>query len=97
MDHHETGPGEEVWTDGSAGEYRSEEFSEVVSKEEVDPDTVVPVWDSKGRMTMRPNQCRRIEAQSCRETMTEPSRITRVTCWESGSTVWWQKMQMEML
>ena len=36
-----------------AGEYRSEQLSEVVSKDEVDPDTVVPVWDSKGRMTMR--------------------------------------------
>ena len=36
-----------------AGEYRAEELAEV-SRDEVDPDTVVPVWDSKkGRLTMR--------------------------------------------
>ena len=36
-----------------AGEYRAEDLAEVISRDEVDPDSVVPVWDSKGRLTMR--------------------------------------------
>ena len=36
-----------------AGEYRAEELSEVVSRDEVEPDAIHPVWDSKGRLTMR--------------------------------------------
>lgn len=36
-----------------AGEYRAEQLTEVVSKEEVDPDTMVPVWDNRGKFTMR--------------------------------------------
>ncbi|CAK9107239.1 unnamed protein product, partial [Durusdinium trenchii] len=35
------------------GEYRAEELTEVVSKEELEPDSVVPIWDSKGRLAMR--------------------------------------------
>ena len=35
------------------GEYRAEELTEVVSKEEIEPDCVVPIWDSKGRLAMR--------------------------------------------
>eukprot|EP00913_Durusdinium_trenchii_P014440 g13545.t1 len=35
------------------GEYRAEELTEVVSKEEIEPDSVVPIWDSKGRLAMR--------------------------------------------
>ncbi|CAK8991364.1 unnamed protein product [Durusdinium trenchii] len=36
-----------------SGEYRAEELTEVVSKEEIEPDGVVPIWDSKGRLAMR--------------------------------------------
>ena len=36
-----------------AGEYRAEDLVEVISRDEVDPDTAIPVWDSKGRLTMR--------------------------------------------
>eukprot|EP00913_Durusdinium_trenchii_P007973 g7479.t1 len=36
-----------------SGEYRAEELAEVVSKEEIEPDGVVPIWDSKGRLAMR--------------------------------------------
>ena len=35
------------------GEYRAEELTEVVSKEEIEPDSVVPIWDSKGRLATR--------------------------------------------
>ena len=35
------------------GEYRAEDLTEVVSKEEFEPDGVVPIWDSKGRLAMR--------------------------------------------
>ncbi|CAK9072609.1 unnamed protein product, partial [Durusdinium trenchii] len=35
------------------GEYRAEDLTEVVSKEEIEPDGVVPIWDSKGRLAMR--------------------------------------------
>ena len=35
------------------GEYRAEELTEVVSKEEIEPDCVVPIWDSKGRLAMK--------------------------------------------
>ena len=35
------------------GEYRAEALSEVVAKEEVDPDSMVPIWDTKGRLTMK--------------------------------------------
>ena len=35
------------------GEYRAEELTEVVSKEEIEADSVVPIWDSKGRLAMR--------------------------------------------
>ena len=36
-----------------AGEDRAEELSEVLSREEVDPDTMVPSWDAKGNLTVR--------------------------------------------
>ena len=35
------------------GEYRAEALSEVVAKEEVDPDSMIPIWDTKGRLTMK--------------------------------------------
>eukprot|EP00913_Durusdinium_trenchii_P023640 g22210.t1 len=36
-----------------SGEYRAEELTEIVSKEESEPETVVPIWDSKGRLAMK--------------------------------------------
>ena len=36
-----------------ANEYRAESLTEVVSKEEVDPDTMMAVWDMKGKISMR--------------------------------------------
>ena len=36
-----------------AGEYRAEALTEVVSKDEVDPDALLPVWDSKGNITVK--------------------------------------------
>eukprot|EP00438_Fugacium_kawagutii_P016064 Skav228712 [mRNA] locus=scaffold928:8883:10151:- [translate_table: standard] len=36
-----------------AGEYRAEQLVEVVSRDEVDPDVMVPVWDGRGKFTMR--------------------------------------------
>eukprot|EP00435_Cladocopium_sp_Y103_P046025 s1206_g13.t1 len=36
-----------------AGDYRAEELSEVVSRDEVDPDAMVPQWDSRGNLTVR--------------------------------------------
>ena len=36
-----------------SGEYRAEELSEVISKEESDPDSLIPQWDSKGTLTVK--------------------------------------------
>ena len=36
-----------------SGDYRAEELTEVVSREEVDPDSLVPQWDAKGNITVR--------------------------------------------
>ena len=36
-----------------AGEYRAEDLSEVLSRDEVDPDTMVPQWDAKGNLTVK--------------------------------------------
>ena len=35
------------------GEFRAELLSEVVSKDEVDPDIMVPVFDSKGSLSVK--------------------------------------------
>ena len=35
------------------GEFRAEQLSEVVSRDEIDPDTLLPVWDAKGHMTVK--------------------------------------------
>ena len=35
------------------GEFRAETLAEVVSKDEVDPDVLVPVFDSKGSLTVK--------------------------------------------
>ena len=34
-------------------EFRAEALTEVVSRDEVDPDTVLPVWDAKGHITVK--------------------------------------------
>ena len=34
-------------------EYRAEILTEVVAKDEVEPDTLLPVWDSRGRFSIR--------------------------------------------
>ena len=36
-----------------AGEFRAETLAEVISREEVDPDSMIPVWDSKGNISLR--------------------------------------------
>eukprot|EP00435_Cladocopium_sp_Y103_P030315 s433_g7.t1 len=36
-----------------AGEYRAEPLTEVVSKDEVDPEDLVPVWNVKGNITLK--------------------------------------------
>ena len=35
------------------GEFRAEALMEVVSRDEVDPDTLMPVWDAKGHITVK--------------------------------------------
>ena len=35
------------------GEFRAEALTEVVSRDEVDPDTLMPVWDAKGHITVK--------------------------------------------
>ena len=35
------------------GEFRAEQLSEVVSRDEIDPDTLLPVWDAKGHITVK--------------------------------------------
>ena len=35
------------------GEFRAETLSEVVSKDEIDPDVLVPVFDSKGSLSVK--------------------------------------------
>ena len=35
------------------GEFRAEALAEVVSRDEVDPDTLMPVWDAKGHITVK--------------------------------------------
>eukprot|EP00435_Cladocopium_sp_Y103_P074484 s15_g49.t1 len=36
-----------------SGDYRAEDLTEVVSREEVDPDSLVPQWDAKGTLSVR--------------------------------------------
>ena len=36
-----------------SGEFRAEQLSEVVGRDEVDPDTLLPSWDSKGHITVK--------------------------------------------
>ena len=36
-----------------SGEFRAEQLSEVVGRDEVDPDTLLPAWDSKGHITVK--------------------------------------------
>ena len=36
-----------------AGEYRAEELTEVISREESDPDGLIPQWDAKGTLTVK--------------------------------------------
>ena len=38
-------------------ELRAESLTEVVSKDEVEPDSLMPVWDSKGNITVRKGSC----------------------------------------
>ena len=35
------------------GEFRAEALTEVVSRDDVDPDTLMPVWDAKGHITVK--------------------------------------------
>ena len=35
------------------GEFRAEALTEVVSRDEVDPNTLLPVWDAKGHITVK--------------------------------------------
>ena len=35
------------------GEFRAEALTEVVRRDEVDPDTLMPVWDAKGYITVK--------------------------------------------
>ena len=36
-----------------SGEFRAETLSEVVGRDEVDPDSMIPQWDSKGHITIK--------------------------------------------
>ena len=36
-----------------AGDYRAEDLTEVVSKDQVDPDSLLPQWDAKGNLSVR--------------------------------------------
>lgn len=44
---------EKKLADVEVGEYRAEGLAEEVAKDEVDPDSLLPVWDTKGRFTIR--------------------------------------------
>ena len=35
------------------GEFKPESLQEVTARDELDPDTLIPVWDSKGQMTVK--------------------------------------------
>ena len=35
------------------GEFRAEQLSQIVSRDEVDPDVLLPVWDSKGHISVK--------------------------------------------
>ena len=35
------------------GEFRAEPLSEVLSRDEIDPETLVPQWDSKGTIVLK--------------------------------------------
>ena len=35
------------------GEFKPESLQEVTTRDELDPDTLIPVWDSKGQMTVK--------------------------------------------
>lgn len=50
-----------------SGEYRAEQLTEIVSKEEVDPDTMVPVWDNRGKFTMRKGSSKVAEPANAEE------------------------------
>ena len=36
-----------------AGDYRAEDLTEVVSRDQVDPDSLLPQWDARGNLTVR--------------------------------------------
>ena len=61
-----------------SGEYRAEELTEVVSKEEIEPDAVVPIWDSKGRLAMRKASTKVPEPENAEELR------RRLTIWKNA-------------
>ena len=36
-----------------SGEFRAEPLTEIISRDEVDPDTLLPVWDAKGALSIK--------------------------------------------
>ncbi|CAK9111088.1 unnamed protein product [Durusdinium trenchii] len=61
-----------------SGEYRAEELTEIVSKEESEPETVVPIWDSKGRLAMKKGSTKVQEPANAEELR------KRLTVWKNA-------------
>ena len=61
-----------------SGEYRAEELTEIVSKEESGPQTVVPIWDSKGRLAMKKGSTKVQEPANAEELR------KRLTVWKNA-------------
>ena len=44
---------EKKLSEPGGGKFRAEQLSEIVSRDEVDPDVLIPVWDSKGHISVK--------------------------------------------
>ncbi|CAK9111382.1 unnamed protein product [Durusdinium trenchii] len=60
-----------------AGEYRAEDLAKIMSKDEVEPDTVIPIWDAKGRLAMRRGSTKVAEPTNAEELR------RRLTVWKN--------------
>ena len=66
-----------------SGDYRAEELSEVVSRDEVDPDSLLPRWDSKGNLMVRRGSTKAKEQRT-----QSPSGSASQAC--AMHTRWWR-------
>ena len=54
----------------------------MISRDEVEPDTVIPIWDAKGRLAMR------CGATTVPEPTNAEELRRRLTVWPCGTTLW---------